>query len=160
LKLDKETTCTLKLYKGGANRSFPLIRLVPATNKQVHEAVRAFIGVDFSIYFREVSGIQLGEALVKLKRASRSIPKSIPILDWNATVAVPSSADRGKCPMCHHQEHKGGCLDSVRFDPKMSFEEKARIEGKRDEREIKRQERSEEGQVLLASVMAGMKFWP
>ncbi|RPB19797.1 hypothetical protein L211DRAFT_852907 [Terfezia boudieri ATCC MYA-4762] len=120
LKLDKETTSVIKLYEGGANRTFALSRLGPASNKQVFEGVRAIFGSDFSIYLREISGVQMGEALARLKRAPRSIPMTIRILDWNVTVAVPNSADRGKCPMCRHSEHKGGCHDSIRYDPKMS----------------------------------------
>jgi len=73
LKLDKETTSTIGLYKGGANRTFGLSRLGPGTKKQVFEAVCAIFGSDFSIYFKAISSVSIGKAFVRLKQALRTI---------------------------------------------------------------------------------------
>ncbi|KAF8451412.1 hypothetical protein BGX38DRAFT_1259579, partial [Terfezia claveryi] len=50
--------------------------------------------------------------------------------------------------MCRHLEHKGGCIESVRFDPKMSSEEKTLQETKRNEREAWRKNRSLKRKLL------------
>ncbi|KAF8456731.1 hypothetical protein BDZ91DRAFT_745262 [Kalaharituber pfeilii] len=150
LKLDKETTSVIKLYKGGSNRTFALHRFGPATNEQVYEAVRNVFGPEFSLHFREISGIRLGEALVRLKRLPRQIPKTIPVADWNINVVAPTSFTRGKCPLCGYNEHNGGCTDTIRYDPKMSTEEKARVEVKRAKRENKREERKDKRRKLRA----------
>lgn len=86
IKLDKDTSTTIYLYKGGNNRVFKLSRYGPATNKQVWDAVKSIFGKEFAIYFREIHGIKIGEALVRLKGAPMNIPKTLPVLDCNAAV--------------------------------------------------------------------------
>ncbi|KAF8475853.1 hypothetical protein BDZ91DRAFT_758402 [Kalaharituber pfeilii] len=80
---------------------------------------------------KEVSGVKHSEALVRLKRVPRQIPKTIPVRDWNITVVAPTSSTRGKCPLCGINEHKGGCANTYRYDPKMNTEEKAKVEALR-----------------------------
>ncbi|KAF8456725.1 hypothetical protein BDZ91DRAFT_852499 [Kalaharituber pfeilii] len=109
-------------------------------------------GPEFSLYVREVAGIRQGAALVRLKRVPRQIPKTIPAGDWNMLVVAPTSSTRGKCPLCGHKEHKGGCLDTIKYDPKMSAEGKARVEALRAEREVRRKERKDKRKKLRAEL--------
>ena len=142
LKLDKETSSTIHLYKGGANKVFKLSRFGPASNKQVWDAVKSIFGREFNIYFREISGVKLGEALVRLKMVPKNIPKMLPVLDWNATVTIPSTSTRGKCPLCNHAEHSEGCVDTVKYDPKMGVGERAKVEAMKERRNLRRKERA------------------
>ena len=75
--------------------------------------------------------MKLGGALVGLRMVPKDIPKTLPVLDCNASVTIPSSSTRGKCPLCSHAEHSGGCTEAIKYDPKGKGEGR-RVEAKAD----------------------------
>jgi len=58
-----------------ANRVFVLTWLDPANEQTIVRVRATHLWGDFSVYFCEIGGIQLGHAFVNLKRVPRSIPK-------------------------------------------------------------------------------------
>jgi hypothetical protein len=133
----------LQLYKGGGNRKYRLEGFGPAKDLVIHEAVRCLSkGIGFNLYRQEVSGVKMGACLIVLQEPPQSMPRVIPILDWNAKAVTAPAGERDRCPLCRGPDHKGGCSNTYKIDPESEALTKEAFE-RRDRSERRRRKRKE-----------------